>query len=128
MDKKRNFFGGYRHANKSMPKLTGHTRQKSIKEADDDDDDDETIQKTQIETALEKANAAVLLDSANDFRGAVRAYEEAVALLQDVLATDPLRNDRLRLQKIMVLVVVSSLCVREKLMHCIISKGKNVIQ
>ena len=105
-DRKRNFFGGYRHGNKSMPKLTGHTRQKSSASNNNNDDnnddemDEETKKKTQIEKALEKANAAVLIDSANNFQGAVKFYEEAVTLIQDVLLADPFRTDRLRLQNI----------------------------
>ncbi|KAI7854571.1 hypothetical protein BDC45DRAFT_129770 [Circinella umbellata] len=105
-DRKRNFFGGYRHGNKSMPKLSGHTRQKSSTSSNnennnnDDEIDEETKKKTQIEKALEKANAAVLFDSANNFQGAVKFYEEAVTLIQDVLLADPFRTDRLRLQNI----------------------------
>ena len=112
-DKKRNFFGGYRHGNKSMPKLTGHTRQKSSASNNNNDDnnddemDEETKKKTQIEKALEKANAAVLFDSANNFKGAIRFYEEAVILLQDVLLADPFRSDRLRLQNIVSIFLFS---------------------
>ncbi|KAI8139469.1 hypothetical protein BJV82DRAFT_253159 [Fennellomyces sp. T-0311] len=97
-DKKRNLFREYRHGNKSMPKLTGHTRQKSTTD-DDNDDDDETNKATLLETALEKANAAVLLDSANNTLGAIDAYEEAVRLLKNILRTAS-QDNHTRLQKI----------------------------
>ncbi|KAI9248830.1 hypothetical protein BDA99DRAFT_226352 [Phascolomyces articulosus] len=99
-DKKRNFFGGYRHGNRSMPKLTGHTRQKSTTDEKEQEVDNESKKKTQIEKALEKANTAVLFDSANNFKSACLSYKEAVTLLQDVLLADPFRNDRPRLQNI----------------------------
>ena len=122
-DKKRNFFGGYRHGNKSMPKLTGHTRQKSSASNNnndnnnDDEIDEETKKKTQIEKALEKANAAVLFDSANNFKGAIKFYEEAVILLQDVLLADPFRSDRLRLQNIVSIFSSSSFLFSSFLLH-----------
>ncbi|KAI8884669.1 hypothetical protein K501DRAFT_322833 [Backusella circina FSU 941] len=53
-----------------------------------------------LRSALQKANEAVQCDSTNNVMGAVTAYNEAISLLDCVLATVEKENDRRRLQEI----------------------------
>ncbi|CAO3668931.1 unnamed protein product [Rhizopus stolonifer] len=53
-----------------------------------------------LRSALQKANIAVQCDSTNDVMGAVRAYKEAIELLDKVLELVDKENDRKRLQEI----------------------------
>jgi molybdopterin/thiamine biosynthesis adenylyltransferase len=53
-----------------------------------------------LRSALQKANEAVQCDSTNNVMGAINAYNEAISLLDCVLATVEKENDRHRLQEI----------------------------
>lgn len=90
MEKKRSFFRGYLHGSKSTSKLPCHLEGRS---------DSTTDTNTILEKALEKANMAVSYDSMERPVDAVRAYKEAVDLLQGVLETAS-PDDQSRLQKI----------------------------
>lgn len=57
-------------------------------------------QKTMLSKALQKANTAVLLDNAQNFEGAVQAYSEACALLQQVMQRSSGDEDRQKLEAI----------------------------
>lgn len=106
MSKKRGFFRGYRHGNRSMPKLLG-TRDTESTPSDS---------KSMLEIALDKANTAVLYDQADDFDAAIRSYKEAVGLLEGFFDTAG-TEDRTRLQKIVSESMAeegSSLETREK--------------
>ncbi|CDH57906.1 predicted protein [Lichtheimia corymbifera JMRC:FSU:9682] len=89
MSKKRGFFRGYRHGNRSMPKLLGAR----------DTESTPSDSKSMLEIALDKANTAVLYDQADDFDAAIRSYKEAVGLLEGFFDTAG-TEDRTRLQKI----------------------------
>ncbi|TVY20281.1 hypothetical protein LARI1_G000784 [Lachnellula arida] len=58
-------------------------------------------QKAMLSKALQKANTAVLLDNAQNFEGAMHAYSEACALLQQVMARSSGDEDRRKLEAIM---------------------------
>ena len=57
-------------------------------------------QKAMLSKALQKANTAVLLDNAQNFEGAMQAYSEACALLQQVMARSSGDDDRRKLEAI----------------------------
>ncbi|KAL3424376.1 MIT domain-containing protein [Phlyctema vagabunda] len=57
-------------------------------------------QKAMLSKALQKANTAVLLDNAQNFEGAMQAYSEACALLQQVMARSSGDEDRRKLEAI----------------------------
>jgi hypothetical protein len=57
-------------------------------------------QKTMLSQALSRANSAVLLDNAQDFRGAIEAYEDACQLLRQVMLRSSGNEDRNKLQAI----------------------------
>ena len=57
-------------------------------------------QKTMLSHALSRANSAVLLDNAQDFRGAIEAYEDACQLLRQVMLRSSGDEDRNKLQAI----------------------------
>ena len=57
-------------------------------------------QKTMLAKALTKANTAVLLDNAQNFEGAVDAYEEACELLDQVMTRSSDLDDRKKLSAI----------------------------
>ncbi|KAI8384139.1 hypothetical protein BD560DRAFT_189582 [Blakeslea trispora] len=63
-------------------------------------EDQKQLSKLILKTALQKANIAVQCDSRNDIIGAINAYQEAIELLERVLATVDKPNDKLRLQEI----------------------------
>ncbi|KAI8367644.1 uncharacterized protein BYT42DRAFT_586965 [Radiomyces spectabilis] len=86
---KRHFFRHYRHA-RSMPRF--HHREDSESCA--------ASSKVWLETALEKANTAVLLDSAGRIDNAVTAYNEAIDLLERVMDMNDPKQDQRRLKKI----------------------------
>jgi hypothetical protein len=50
--------------------------------------------------ALQRANTAVLLDTAHNFEGAVDSYSDACTLLQQVILRSPEDQDRLKLEAI----------------------------
>jgi hypothetical protein len=53
-----------------------------------------------LSKALQKANTAVLLDNAQNFEGAMQAYSEACALLQQVMIRSSGDEDRRKLEAI----------------------------
>jgi len=57
-------------------------------------------QKAMLSKALQKANTAVLLDNAQNFEGAMQAYSEACALLQQVMIRSSGDEDRRKLEAI----------------------------
>lgn len=57
-------------------------------------------QKAMLSKALQKANTAVLLDNAQNFEGAMQAYSEACALLQQVMMRSSGDEDRRKLEAI----------------------------
>ena len=58
------------------------------------------VQKTMLSQALSRANSAVQLDNAQDFRGAIEAYEDACQLLHQVMLRSSGNEDRSKLQTI----------------------------
>ncbi len=57
-------------------------------------------QKAMLSKALQKANTAVLLDNAQNFEGAMQAYSEACALLQQVMLRSSGDDDKRKLEAI----------------------------
>jgi hypothetical protein len=57
-------------------------------------------QKAMLSKALQKANTAVLLDNAQNFEGAMQAYSEACALLQQVMLRSSGDEDKRKLEAI----------------------------
>lgn len=57
-------------------------------------------QKAMLSKALQKANHAVLLDNAQNFEGAMDAYGDACALLQQVMMRSSGDDDRRKLEAI----------------------------
>jgi hypothetical protein len=53
-----------------------------------------------LSKALQKANAAVLLDNAQNFEGAMEAYSEACSLLQQVMLRSSGEEDKRKLEAI----------------------------
>jgi hypothetical protein len=53
-----------------------------------------------LSRALQKANAAVLLDNAQNFDGAMQAYSEACSLLQQVMLRSTGDDDKRKLEAI----------------------------
>ena len=60
-------------------------------------------QKAMLSKALQKANTAVLLDNAQNFDGAMEAYSEACALLQQVMLRSSGDEDKRKLEAIVSL-------------------------
>jgi hypothetical protein len=60
----------------------------------------EKDKKTMLSRALQKANTAVLLDNAQNFEGAVEAYEDACKLLQQVMIRSSQPEDKNKLDAI----------------------------
>lgn len=60
----------------------------------------ERDKKTMLSRALQKANTAVLLDNAQNFEGAMEAYEDACRLLTEVMLRSTGEDDRRRLDAI----------------------------
>lgn len=57
-------------------------------------------QKAMLSKALQKAHTAVLLDNAQNFEGAMKAYRDACALLQQVMNKSSGEEDRKKLKTI----------------------------
>ena len=57
-------------------------------------------QKAMLSKALQKANAAVVLDNAQNFEGATEAYDQACSLLQQVMMRSSGDEDRRKLEAI----------------------------
>jgi hypothetical protein len=53
-----------------------------------------------LSVALQKANTAVLLDNAQNVEGAIQAYSEACALLQQVMVRSSGDEDKRKLEAI----------------------------
>ena len=77
-------------------------------------------QKTMLSKALQKANHAVLLDHAQNFEGAVAAYDDACDLLQQVMIRSSGDDDRRKLEAI----VSSSLVVFKSLADRLFSRSE----
>lgn len=60
-------------------------------------------QKAMLSKALQKANHAVLLDNAQNFEGAMDAYADACALLQQVMTRSSGEDDRRKLEAVVSL-------------------------
>ena len=73
----------------------------------------EKDKKTMLSRALQKANTAVLLDNAQNFEGAMEAYEDACKLLQQVMIRSSQEEDRRKLDAI----VSCRTCSRHWLPH-----------
>jgi hypothetical protein len=67
-----------------------------------------------LSRALQKANTAVLLDNAQNFEGAMEAYEDACKLLQQVMIRSSQEEDRRKLDSI-----VSCACHMAAIGHAI---------
>lgn len=78
----------------------GHYRNQSGKSSGSARSSKQPSQKAMLSKALQKANTAVLLDNAQNFEGAVQAYSEACALLQQVMARSSGDEDRRKLEAI----------------------------
>lgn len=72
-----------------------HTPPRTRERRDKDKD-----KKTMLSRALQKANTAVLLDNAQNFEGAMEAYEDACKLLQHVMIRSSQDEDRRKLDAI----------------------------
>lgn len=69
-----------------------------------------TSQKAMLSKALQKANTAVLLDNAQNFDGAMQAYSEACALLQQVMQRSSGDEDKRKLEAIVSFVSDVNFC------------------
>ena len=69
----------------------------------------EKDKKTMLSRALQKANTAVLLDNAQNFEGAMEAYEDACKLLQQVMIRSSQDEDRRKLDAIVSTLSTSRL-------------------
>jgi hypothetical protein len=61
-----------------------------------------------LSRALQKANTAVLLDNAQNFEGAMEAYEDACKLLQQVMIRSSAEEDRRKLDAIVSETVLAT--------------------
>ena len=68
-----------------------------------------------LSKALQKANTAVLLDNAQNFEGAMQAYSEACALLQQVMHRSSGDEDKRKLEAIVNLHAISEKFLLTKL-------------
>jgi hypothetical protein len=68
----------------------------------------EKDKKTMLSRALQKANTAVLLDNAQNFEGAMEAYEDACKLLQQVMIRSSAEEDRRKLDAIVSETVLAT--------------------
>jgi len=68
-------------------------------------------QKTMLSHALSRANSAVVLDNAQDLRGAIEAYADACRLLREVMLRSSGDEDRSKLQAIVSRMLSHSLFV-----------------
>jgi hypothetical protein len=64
--------------------------------------------KTMLSRALQKANTGVLLDNAQNFQGAIEAYEDSCKLLQQVMIRSSLEEDRQKLDAIVSVMTFAS--------------------
>jgi len=86
-----------------VPISRGHSRNRSGKGSGgtgSSRNSKQPSQKAMLSKALQKANTAVLLDNAQNFEGAMQAYSEACALLQQVMLRSSGDEDRRKLEAI----------------------------
>ncbi|MCJ1434820.1 hypothetical protein MMC27_004190 [Xylographa pallens] len=89
------------HAHKGSGGTEGESSTSPIPSQDDKRRRRKTpSQKTMLSKALQKANHAVLLDHAQNFEGAVAAYDDACDLLQQVMIRSSGEDDRRKLEAI----------------------------
>lgn len=106
------------HRNKDQASRTGHSRNRGEAGKGSEGSGDESSassarsdhdrgrrrrppsQKVMLSKALQKANHAVLLDNAQNFEGAMDAYGDACALLQQVMMRSSGDDDRKKLEAI----------------------------
>ena len=65
-------------------------------------------QKAMLSKALQKANHAVLLDNAQNFEGAMDAYADACALLQQVMQRSSGEEDRKKLEAVVSVYIAKN--------------------
>ncbi|KAL2071371.1 hypothetical protein VTL71DRAFT_12606 [Oculimacula yallundae] len=84
------------------PPSRGHSRHRSQTKGSSSSSrsSKQPSQKAMLSKALQKANTAVLLDNAQNFEGAMQAYSEACALLQQVMLRSSGDDDRRKLEAI----------------------------
>lgn len=85
------------------PRSRGHSRHRSQTakgSSSSNRSSKQPSQKAMLSKALQKANTAVLLDNAQNFEGAMQAYSEACALLQQVMLRSSGDDDRRKLEAI----------------------------
>ncbi|CZS88059.1 uncharacterized protein RCO7_01029 [Rhynchosporium graminicola] len=84
------------------PRSRGHSRHRSQTKGSSSSSRSfkQPSQKAMLSKALQKANTAVLLDNAQNFEGAMQAYFEACALLQQVMLRSSGDDDRRKLEAI----------------------------
>lgn len=96
----------YREQEEEIPRSRTHSRQRSqpskgsAASGSSDRTSKQPSQKAMLSKALQKANTAVLLDNAQNFEGAMQAYTEACALLQQVMQRSSGDDDRRKLEAI----------------------------
>ena len=78
----------------------GHSRNRSGKSSGSLQGSKQPSQKAMLSKALQKANTAVLLDNAQNFKEAKQAYLEACALLQHIILRNSGDDDRRKLEAI----------------------------
>ena len=105
----RDTFGGSESRGHYRSTSRDHNRSESTSSRFDDSHHDtpprtrerrEKDKKTMLSRALQKANTAVLLDNAQNFEGAMEAYEDACKLLQQVMIRSSQDEDRRKLDAI----------------------------
>jgi hypothetical protein len=79
----------------------------------------EKDKKTMLSRALQKANTAVLLDNAQNFEGAMEAYEDACKLLQQVMIRSSAEEDRRKLDAIVSETVVAAAIGCSQFLHMV---------
>lgn len=97
---------GYTQFGEDRPRSRGHSRNRSqaakssTGTSSSRRSSKQPSQKAMLSKALQKANTAVLLDNAQNFEGAMQAYSEACALLQQVMMRSSGDDDRRKLEAI----------------------------
>lgn len=90
----------YDQDQEAYPPQRGHSRSRSGKGSNDRGRAKPPSQKAMLHRALQKANTAVQLDNAQNFKGAREAYAEACDLLQQVLQKTTADEDKRKLEAI----------------------------
>ncbi|KAE8454038.1 hypothetical protein EG329_007814 [Mollisiaceae sp. DMI_Dod_QoI] len=98
--------GGRQAVDEERPRSRGHSRNRSqaakgsAGTGSSSKSSKQPSQKAMLSKALQKANTAVLLDNAQNFEGAMQAYSEACALLQQVMLRSSTDDDKRKLEAI----------------------------